>query len=152
VTVEDHRHPRFRAAEAGRSIDDLKIYDLRGGDVTAAGDAVEQLSKATVTHVTGVVEGSAGFTDPASRTLSYSTTGISAGGGTVSVDSGTRGVHFHPDRPPACGSHWVDHRHLHHHRLQRSEQHRRGGDSGGGTRVVTIAATATCCGRLPPIR
>jgi hypothetical protein len=50
VTVEDHRHPRFRAAEAGRRIDDLKISDLRDGDVAAAGDAVKQL-KATSTSV-----------------------------------------------------------------------------------------------------
>jgi VCBS repeat-containing protein len=58
---------------------------------TAAG-----LSAATVTNGTGVVTGSAAFTDPAGRTLSYTTTGASTGGGTVSIDAATGAFTFTP--------------------------------------------------------
>jgi len=54
------------------------------------------LSKATVTNGTGVVLGSAAFTDPAGRTLSYSTTSASVGGGTVGVDAATGAYIFTP--------------------------------------------------------
>ena len=58
---------------------------------TAAG-----LSKATVTNGTGVVTGSAAFTDPAGRALTYTTTGLSTGGGTVSIDPATGAFTFTP--------------------------------------------------------
>lgn len=54
------------------------------------------LSKATVTNGTGVVLGSAAFTDPAGRALTYDTTGTSAGGGTVSIDAATGAFTFTP--------------------------------------------------------
>ena len=56
MAVEDHRHPRFRAAEAGRSIDELKISDLTDGDVAAAGAA--QAAAADVRGIAGPTQAS----------------------------------------------------------------------------------------------
>ena len=61
----------------------------------------------TAADADGVVTGAAAFTDPASRTLTYSTTGISNGGGTVTVDSGTGTYIYTPtqtQRQNATGS------------------------------------------------
>ena len=65
-----------------------------GNTVYAATSA--GLSKATVTNGTGVVTGSAAFTDPAGRALTYTTTGLSTGGGTVSIDPATGAFTFTP--------------------------------------------------------
>ncbi|MCX6461240.1 MAG: hypothetical protein NTZ03_13165 [Actinobacteria bacterium] len=40
-------------------------------------------------NATGVVTGTAAFTDPVNRTLSYSVPATSTGGATLSIDSGT---------------------------------------------------------------
>lgn len=69
----------FSAAELnaiGFDLVALKLVGFRTDELNYAGFSLLTLA-------------GAGFTDPASRTLSYSTTGISVGGGMVSVDSGT---------------------------------------------------------------
>ena len=70
-----------------------RVYASDSGIYAATGAGV---SFASVTKGTGVVTGSAAFTDPAGRILTYTTTGTSLGGGTVSVDAATGAFTFTP--------------------------------------------------------
>jgi hypothetical protein len=70
-----------------------RVYANDSGIYAATGAGV---SFASVTNGTGVVTGSAAFTDPAGRTLTYSTTGTSTGGGAVSIDAATGAFIFTP--------------------------------------------------------
>ena len=69
-------------ASNGANSTDQTITVAVGADAPVAGSPIV----GSPAIATGAVTGSASFTDPAGRTLTFSATGTSAGGGTVSVD------------------------------------------------------------------
>jgi uncharacterized protein YjbI with pentapeptide repeats len=79
-------------ASNGANSTDQTITVAVGADAPVAGSPIV----GSPDIVTGVVTGSASFTDPAGRTLTFSTTGTSAGGGSVSVDPVTGAFTYTP--------------------------------------------------------
>jgi hypothetical protein len=94
-----------RQAATGSTTDTFTITATNGVNSTAqtvtvsvnAGTPVAgSATSGNPANADGAVSGSAAFTDPAGRTLSYSTTGTSTGGGTVSVDASTGAFTYTP--------------------------------------------------------
>jgi VCBS repeat-containing protein len=80
----------------GRTFTDYSTATETGnygvGGVYVSGNTVyactyPSLSRATITYGTGVVTGAVVFTDTAGRTLAYSSSATSMGGGTVSINA-----------------------------------------------------------------
>jgi len=82
--------------EASLSMGSSNRGFLRVKALLAAAPVAGTATSGSPDNVTGAVTGSASFTDPAGRTLSYSATSTSTGGGTVRVDSVTGAFTYTP--------------------------------------------------------